>query len=120
MKGNCSEEHLSTAASIVLSVWLSLSGLAAVTGNVVVLWLFHKHESLRTISNRFLASLSVADAFVGLGLRQSLFLHQRSTHSFTTSEIATFAEPFAAPSIGCPVFTNKMHHTLEHNQSETG
>ena len=66
MKGNCSEEHLSTAASIVLSVWLSLSGLAAITGNVVVLWLFYKHESLRTISNRFLASLSVADAFVGL------------------------------------------------------
>nr|XP_058957130.1 beta-2 adrenergic receptor-like [Pocillopora verrucosa] len=66
MKGNSSEEHLSTAASIVLSVWLSLSGLAAVTGNVVVLWLFYKHESLRTISNRFLASLSVADVFVGL------------------------------------------------------
>ena len=66
MKGNCSEEHLSNAASIVLSVWLFLSGLAAVTGNVVVVWLFHKHESLRTISNRFLASLSVADAFVGL------------------------------------------------------
>ena len=66
MKGNCSEEHLSTAASIVLSVWLSLSGLAAVTENVVALWLFYKHESLRTISNRFLASLSVADAFVGL------------------------------------------------------
>ena len=66
MKGNCSEEHLSTAASIVLSVWLSLSGLAAITGNVVVLWLFCKHKSLRTISNRFLASLSVADVFVGL------------------------------------------------------
>ena len=66
MKGNCSEEHLSTAASIVLSVWLSLSGLAAVTGNVVALWLFYKHESLRTISNRFLASLSIADVLVGL------------------------------------------------------
>ena len=66
MKGNSSEEHLSTSASIVLSVWFSLSGLAAVTGNVVALWLFHKHESLRTISNRFLASLSMADAFVGL------------------------------------------------------
>ena len=63
---NCTEEHLSNAAPIVLSVWLSLSGLAAITGNVVVLWLFYKHESLRTISNRFLASLSVADAFVGL------------------------------------------------------
>ena len=66
MKGNCSKEYLSSGASIVLSVWFSLSGLAAITGNVVVLWLFYKHESLRTISNRFLASLSVADAFVGL------------------------------------------------------
>ena len=66
MKGNSSEEHLSTSASIVLSVWFSLSGLAAVTGNVVALWLFYKHKSLRTISNRFLASLSMADAFVGL------------------------------------------------------
>ena len=66
MKGNSSEEHLSTAVSIVLSVWLSLSGLAAVTGNVVALWLFYKHESLRTISNRFLASLSIADVLVGL------------------------------------------------------
>ena len=66
MKGNTSEEHLSTAASIVLSVWLSLSCLAAVTGNVVALWLFYKHESLRTISNRFLASLSIADVLVGL------------------------------------------------------
>ena len=62
---NCTEEHLSNAAPIVLSVWLSLSGLAAITGNVVVLWLFYKHESLRTISNRFLASLSIADVLVG-------------------------------------------------------
>ena len=66
MEVNCTEERLSNAASIVLSAWLSLSGLAAVTGNVVVLWLFYKHKSLRTISNRFLASLSVADVFVGL------------------------------------------------------
>ena len=66
MKGNCSKEYLSSGASILLSVWFSLSGLAAITGNVVVLWLFYKHKSLRTISNRFLASLSVADVFVGL------------------------------------------------------
>ena len=66
MEVNCTEERLSNAASILLSAWLSLSGLAAVTGNVVVLWLFYKHKSLRTISNRFLASLSVADVFVGL------------------------------------------------------
>ena len=66
MKFNCSEEHLSRAASIVLSLWFSFSGLATVVGNVVVLWLFYRDESLRTISNGFLTSLSVADLLVGL------------------------------------------------------
>ena len=66
MNISCLDEKLSNAASIVLSLWFSLSGLAAVTGNAVVLWLFYKNESLRTISNRFLASLSVADFLVGL------------------------------------------------------
>ena len=60
------EEYLSSAASIVLSLWLSLCSIASVTGNAVVLWLFYKNESLRTVSNRFLASLSVADFLVGL------------------------------------------------------
>ena len=68
MNVSCLNERLNSAASIFLSLWFSLSGLAAVTGNAVVLymWLFYKNESLRTISNRFLASLSVADFFVGL------------------------------------------------------
>ena len=59
-------ELLSSTASIVLSLWLSFSGLAAVTGNAAVLWLFCKNDSFRTISNRYLASLSVADLSVGL------------------------------------------------------
>jgi len=66
MNNSCFDERLSFEASIVLSVWFASSGLAAVIGNAVVLWLFYKNESLRTISNRFLASLSVADLFVGL------------------------------------------------------
>lgn len=66
MNMSCPEVHLSNAASIVLSLWFSLSGLAAVFGNAVVLWLFYRNESLRTMSNRFLASLSVADFLVGL------------------------------------------------------
>ncbi|XP_078370249.1 beta-4C adrenergic receptor-like [Oculina patagonica] len=66
MNVSCSNERLSSAASIVLSLWFSLSGLAAVIGNAVVLWLFYKNGSLRTISNRFLASLCVADFLVGL------------------------------------------------------
>ena len=61
-----SHELLSSAASIFLSVWLFLSSFAGVTGNAVMLWLFYKHASLRTISNRFLASLSIADLLVGL------------------------------------------------------
>jgi len=59
-------ERLNSAASIVLSLWVASSGLAAVIGNAVVLWLFYKNQSLRTISNRFLASLSVADFSAGL------------------------------------------------------
>ena len=66
MNISCLEERLSKAASIVLSLWFSLSGVAAVTGNVLMLWLFYKNASLRTISNRFLASLSLADFVVGL------------------------------------------------------
>ena len=66
MDAACPEEQPSTTASIVLSLWFTLSGLVAVAGNAVVLFLFYKSESLRTISNRFLASLSVADLFVGL------------------------------------------------------
>ena len=53
------------------------------------------------------------------GLRPSLLFHQRSTHWFTSSEIATFAEPFAAPSIGYLVLMNTIYQTLVHNQIET-
>ena len=60
------EDHLNSAASIVLSLWLSLSSFVAVSGNTVMLWLFYRNESLRTISNRFLVSLSVADVLVGV------------------------------------------------------
>ena len=66
MNISCFDESLSFAASVVLSLWFVSSGLAAVIGNAVVLWLFYKNESLRTISNRFLASLCVADFLVGL------------------------------------------------------
>ena len=66
MTVGCLNEQRSEEASIVLSLCFSSSGLAAVTGNAVVLWLFFRNESLRTISNRFLASLSVADFLVGL------------------------------------------------------
>ena len=59
-------ERLSSAASIVLSLWFASSGLAAVIGNAVVLWFFYKNKSLRTISNQFLASLCVADFLAGL------------------------------------------------------
>ena len=66
MTVGCLNEQRSKEASIVLSLCFSSSGLAAVTGNAVVLWLFFRNESLRAISNRFLASLSVADFLVGL------------------------------------------------------
>ena len=66
MTVGCLNEQRSKEASIVLSLWFFSSGLAAVTGNAVVLWLFFRNESLRAVSNRFLASLSVADFLVGI------------------------------------------------------
>ena len=66
MNMSCLDERLSIAASSILSLWFASSGLGAVIGNAVVLWLFYKNQSLRTISNRFLASLCVADFLVGL------------------------------------------------------
>ena len=69
MNSSCGfNERLSGAASVVLSLWFASSGFAAVIGNAVVLWLFYKNESLRTISNWFLASLCVADFLAGLVL----------------------------------------------------
>ena len=66
MTVGCLNEQRSKEASIFLSLCFSSSGLAAVTGNAVVLWLFFRNESLRAVSNRFLASLSVADFLVGI------------------------------------------------------
>lgn len=66
MNTTCFDDQLHSTEVIVLSVWLSASGVAAAVGNCLVLWLFYKHESLRTISNRFIASLSAADFYLGL------------------------------------------------------
>ncbi|XP_022801305.1 histamine H2 receptor-like [Stylophora pistillata] len=66
MNDSYPDARLNSTASIVLSLWLSLGSFVAVTGNAVVLWLFFKNKSLRTVSNRFLVSLSIADFLVGL------------------------------------------------------
>ena len=42
MNISCFDESLSFATSIVLSLWFASSGLAAVIGNAVVLWLSKK------------------------------------------------------------------------------
>lgn len=89
MNNTCFYEELSSAAAIALSMWLSLTGLAAVSGNAVVLWLFYKHESLRTTSNRFIASLSAADFLVGLVISPvwiavRFWIQPPETHDLTT------------------------------------
>lgn len=55
---------------------------------------------------------------MGLGWGTRIF-HQWSTHWYTSSEIANFAEPFGTPSISCPVFMKKMYKTFVQNQRET-
>ena len=62
----CSDDRLESESVIILSVWLSFTSLAAVAGNALEMWLFYKHESLRTTSNRFIILLATADFLVGL------------------------------------------------------
>lgn len=59
-------EEFNQVERIVLATWFSVTGLVAVTGNTVVLWLIARNHSLRIISNFFIASLAVADLSVGL------------------------------------------------------
>ena len=76
-------------------------------------------HSYYTATNHLCNDIKV-DKLYGLGLRQTLLLHQRSTHWSSMSEIANFAKPFVAPSTGCPLFTDKIQQTLTSakNQSE--
>lgn len=60
------EGALDPASSISLAVLNSISGLAAICGNLLVLLAIYKHPRLHTISNYFIASLAMADFIVGL------------------------------------------------------
>ena len=62
----CNSKELNMAGKTVLSTWYGLTGLAAIIGNGLVLWLIARKRPLRTISNLFLASLAAADFLVGL------------------------------------------------------
>ena len=66
MNESCPDKRFASESVFILSVWLSFTSLATITGNALVMWLFYKHESLRTISNRYIISLATADILVGL------------------------------------------------------
>ncbi|XP_078362140.1 adenosine receptor A2a-like [Oculina patagonica] len=59
-------KEFSMTVKIILSTWFGLTGLAAIIGNALVLWLIFTNRSLRTVSNLFLTSLAAADFLVGL------------------------------------------------------
>ena len=63
---NSTSEEFNQEERIILAAWFSVTGLVAVIGNTVVLWLIARNHSLRIISNFFIASLAVADLSVGL------------------------------------------------------
>lgn len=66
-QGKCNGT-LDGPSSISLTVLNSLTGLAAICGNLFVLLAIYKLTHLQTISNYFIASLALADFVVGLVL----------------------------------------------------
>ena len=60
------EGALNKPSSTALTVLNSLSGMASIGGNLLVLLTIYKQPRLHTISNCFIASLAVADIIVGL------------------------------------------------------
>lgn len=66
-QGMC-EGALNKPSSTALTVLNSLSGMASIGGNLLVLLTIYKQPRLHTISNYFIASLAVADIIVGLVL----------------------------------------------------
>ena len=84
------DNHLSTAAKTVLSTWYGLTGLGAIIGNGVVLWLIITKRSLRTISNLFLSSLAVADLLVGFVI-QPVWISIRYT-AYNVDRVQTYGK----------------------------
>lgn len=93
MDNSCKSEfkELNLAAKIILSSWYGLAGLAAIIGNAIVLWLVVRNESLRTISNLFLASLAAADFVVGLVI-DPVWIFTRCVGYDANSHVQTYGE----------------------------
>ena len=66
-QAQCTGE-ISSASAIILGVLNSVSGLAAIIGNVIVLITFYKNQTLRQPCYYLVASLSAIDLFVGLAV----------------------------------------------------
>ena len=64
---NCTGE-ISSISAVILGIFNGLSGLAAITGNLMVLMTFYKNQSLRQPCYFLMASLAVMDLLVGLAV----------------------------------------------------
>ena len=84
------DNHWSIAARTVLSTWYGLTGLGAIIGNGVVLWLIITKRSLRTVSNLFLSSLAAADLLVGL-VMQPVWISVRYT-AYNVDRVQTYGK----------------------------
>ena len=84
------DNRLSIAARTVLSTWYGLTGLGAIIGNGVLLWLIITKRSLRTVSNVFLSSLAAADLLVGFGI-QPVWISVRYT-AYNVDRVQTYGK----------------------------
>lgn len=62
---NSTKEYWDVAQVSIFGIWLSVSMLSAIIGNLMVIAVVIRHRGMRTRTNMFLVNLAVADFFVG-------------------------------------------------------
>ena len=101
----CSGGKLEQWAIIVISVLTAMFSLAAIAGNTLVLVAIYRSPQLQIVSNFFLASLAMADLFVGMVIDPVLIAKTiKNVNSFDKDWLAIAAVVLSLQSVTATVY----------------
>ena len=102
---NCTGGKLEDWAITTISVLTAMFSAAAIAGNTLVLIAIYRSPHLRVVSNFFLASLAMADLFVGLVIDPVLIAKTvKNVNSFDKNPLAIAAVVLSIQSVTATVY----------------